>query len=197
MKVRATILVLGFLAIVSLPEALWAADYKIDSNHSTVNFKIRHLFSQVMGRFNQFEGSFSFDPNNYKEWKASATIQAASIDTNVEKRDNHLRSADFFDVATYPTITFHSTRVLEATAKGGKVEGMLSMHGIEKVIVLDVKFLGEGPDPWGNVRSGFTATTTLNRKDFGLTWNKTLETGQLMVGEDVEITLEIEGIRQA
>jgi polyisoprenoid-binding protein YceI len=171
----------------------WATTYAIDRDHTTVSFKIRHLFSKVEGTFNEFDGSFDYVPGAPEQWKAQAVIQAASIDTRVEKRDAHLRTADFFDVATHPTITFTSTRVTDATPTGAKLHGVLGIHGVERPVVLDLAIHGEGKDPWGNVRSGFTATTMINRKDFGLTWNQALDTGQLLVGE-VEITLEVEGI---
>ncbi len=173
-----------------------ATTYKIDPDHSTVSFKIRHLFSNVQGTFDQFGGEFEFVPDHPEQWKANATIQAATINTHVEKRDQHLRSADFFDAEKYPTITFKSTEITDATATGAKLHGILSLHGIEKPVVLDLIVHGEGKDPWGNVRSGFTATTRLNRKDFGLNWNQVLETGQLLVGEDVDVILEVEGIVQ-
>lgn len=135
-------------------------------------------------------------PGQPEQWKAEATIQAASIDTRVQDRDNHLRSKDFFDVEHYPTMTFKSTGVTDATTSSAKLHGLLSLHGVEEPVTLDVQIHGVAKDPWGKVRSGVTATTTLNRKEFGLTWNKVLETGQLLVGEDVEIVLEIEGIAQ-
>ena len=177
-----------------LSPAAWATTYAIDPDHTTVSFKIRHLFSNVQGVFRQVEGSFVYVPNQPEAWTAAATIQTASIDTGVEKRDHHLRSADFFDAEHYPTITFKSAGVSDATETGAKLHGLLSIHGVEQPVVLDLVVHGEGKDPWGNVRSGFTATTHLDRKDFGLTWNQTLETGQLLVGEDVDVILEVEGL---
>ena len=174
----------------------WAATYKIDKDHTTMGFKIRHLFSKVQGRFDQFEGTVDYEPGKPEAWKAEAVIQVASINTNVEKRDNHLRSKDFFDAEKYPTMTFKSTGVKDATPEGGKLEGVLSLHGIEKPVVLNLEIHGVGKDPWGNVRAGFTATTKINRKDFGLTWNEVIEGGQVLVGEEVEITLEVEAIDQ-
>ena len=185
------VLVSGLLVAPSA----WAATYRIDPAHTTVGFKIRHLFSNVRGTFNTFDGTVEYEPGKPETWKAEATIQAGSIDTAVEKRDAHLRSPDFFDVEKFPTITFRSTEVTDATDTGAKLHGVLSIHGVEKPVVLDVAVHGVGKDPWGNVRAGFTGTTTINRKDFGLAWNQTLETGQLLVGEEVEITLEIEGIQ--
>ena len=172
----------------------WAATYAIDNDHSTVGFRVRHLFSRVMGSFDQFEGAFTYEPGQPDAWSAQAVIQAASINTKVAPRDKHLRSADFFDVERFPTITFKSTGVTDATPTSAKLHGLLTIRGVEKPVVLDLVIYGEGKDPWGNARSGFSATTTLARKEFGLTWNKTVETGQLLVGEEVEIVLEIEGI---
>ncbi len=191
-SVRFPVLVV-FGLLFCAPSA-WATTYAIDPDHTTVSFKVRHLFSNVQGTFNQVEGTIDYVPDHPEQWKTAATIQAASLSTRVDKRDQHLRSKDFFDVGQFPVITFRSTGVAEATATGGKLSGLLAIHGVEKPVVLDLTIHGEGKDPWGNVRSGFTATTKINRKDFGLNWNQVLETGQLLVGEDVEITLEVEGI---
>ena len=182
------------LMLVSGGMTAEATTYTIDRDHSTVSFKIRHLFSKVQGLFKEFEGTVDYTPGSPETWKAAATIQAASIDTGVGKRDQHLRSADFFDAEKYPAIAFVSTQVTDVTPESAKLHGTLTLHGVEKPVVLDLQIHGEGKDPWGNVRSGFTATTTINRKDFGLTWNQALETGQLLVGEEVPITLEIEGL---
>ena len=182
------------LLIVAGTSLAWATTYTVDPDHSTVSFKIRHLFSNVTGTFNTFEGQFDYVPDHPEQWKANVTIQAASIDTRVVDRDTHLRSKDFFDVEQHPTITFTSTGVTDVASARAKLHGRLTIHGIEKPVVLDLAIHGEGKDPWGNLRSGFTASTTINRKDFGLTWNQALETGQLLVGEEVAITLEIEGL---
>ena len=173
-----------------------AADYKIDDAHTTVGFKVRHLFSKVQGQFKKFEGTFSYDAADLSQWKTEAVIDAASIDTNVEKRDNHLRSKDFFETDVHPTLTFKSTGAHDLAGSTAKVDGLLTMHGVTKPVTLDVEILGEGVDPWGNTRLGLTAKTTVNRKDFGLGWNQALESGQLLVGEEIEITLEIEGLKQ-
>lgn len=193
-NIRILLFTSSLLILPSLPA--FAATYQIDTDHTTVSFKIRHLLSYVQGHFREFEGSFDYDPEKPDTWKVSAAIQAASIDTNVAPRDKHLRSKDFFEVETFPTLTFQSTGVKDVTASNAKVEGLLSIHGIEKPVVLDLEIHGVAKDPWGNVRAAFTATTTINRKDFGLTWNQAVETGQLLVGEEVAITLEVEGILQ-
>ena len=172
----------------------WAIDYTVDKDHSTISFKVRHLFSQVQGTFDQFEGAFTYVPDKPEVWKAAATVQAAGINTHVEKRDQHLRSPDFFDVEKYPALTFTSTGLTDVSGTSARLHGDLMIHGVTKPVVFDLQIHGEGKDPWGNQRSGFTATTTINRKDFGLTWNQALESGQLLVGEEVVITLEIEGL---
>jgi polyisoprenoid-binding protein YceI len=172
----------------------FAAAYKVDLDHSTVSFKIRHLLSYVQGNFNQFEGSFEYDPEKPETWKVNATVDAASIDTNVAARDKHLRSADFFDVEKYPALTFVSTGFTDVTPTSAKLNGFLTLHGVEKPVVFDLEILGVAQDPWGNTLAGFTAQTTVNRRDFGLAWNKAVETGQLLVGEEVKITLEVSGI---
>jgi polyisoprenoid-binding protein YceI len=193
-KARFSLLVLS--AALFLGSPVFAANYAVDVDHTSVSFKIRHILSNVQGHFRQFEGTIAYEPGKPETWSAEGVIQAASIDTNVEPRDKHLRSADFFEVEKYPTISFKTVKVIEASDAAAKLEGLLTMHGIEKPVVLDVEIHGVAKDPWGNTRASFTVTTLLNRKDFGLTWNKTLETGQLLVGEEVKITLEVEGILQ-
>ena len=195
-SVRWTIGAMLAAGLLSGSPAAWATTYKIDPNHSTVSFKVRHLVSNVRGMFNQFDGSFTYVPDHPEQWNANATVQAASIDTNVPDRDKHLRSKDFFDVEQYPALTFRSTEVTDVTPTGAKLKGVLSLHGVEKPVVLDLEVHGEGKDPWGNVRSGFTATTKLNRKDFGIVWNKALDAGQVLVGDDVEVIIEIEGVAE-
>lgn len=180
------------LTFFALPVS--AATYTIDPDHSSVTFKIRHLFSKTSGQFKQFEGTLDYEPGKPETWKAQAVIQAASIDTNVESRDKHLRSKDFFEVETYPTLTFKSVKVTDATAEGARLHGDLTMRGVTQPVVMDLAIHGVGKDPWGNTRAGFTAAIKIDRKDFGLTWNKAVEAGGVLVGDEVEITLEIEGL---
>jgi polyisoprenoid-binding protein YceI len=171
--------------------------YKIDKAHSEATFQVRHLLTRVRGRFSDFEGLIEYDPNEPERSSVRATIQATSIDTNEADRDKHLRSADFFGVDQFPTLTFTSTRV---TNKGGEafdVLGDLTIHGVTKPVTLDVSFLGKANDPWGNERVGFEAETTINRKDFGLTWNAALETGGFLVGDEVRITLSVQAVPHA
>lgn len=186
-------LAFGFFA---LAPSLFAATYKIDESHTTVSFKIRHILTPVQGYFKKFEGAFDYDPEKPETWKAEAAIDAASIDTNMEARDKHLRSADFFDVEKFPSVTFKSTGVTDVTPTSAKLNGLLNLHGIEKPVTLDLEIHGIVTDPWGNTIASFTGTTKINRKDFGLVWNKTLETGQVLVGEEVTIVLDVAGILQ-
>ncbi|MBI3315476.1 MAG: YceI family protein [Candidatus Omnitrophica bacterium] len=191
---RSSALLWVFLGFLCFQSPAFAATYAVDPDHSSVSFKVRHLFSQVQGNFTVFEGTLDYEPGKPETWKAGAVIQTTSIDTHVAERDKHLRSADFFDTEKFPTIEFKSAGVKDATATSAKLEGLFKLHGVEKPIVLDVQIHGVGKDPWGNVRAGFTAKGKINRKDFGLSWNEVLETGQLLIGEEVEITLEIEGM---
>lgn len=188
-----------YLSIIFLGSfsSVWANLYQIDSTHSSISFKIRHLVvSKVRGQFDRFSGEFFYDEKEPKNWKASASIETASINTANEKRDIHLKNPEFFDAEKYPTITFKSTKIYDVKGTSAKLSGLLSMHGIEKPIVLDLEIGGVIKDPWGNTRSGFEATTKLNRKDFGIVWSKTLESGGLVVGDEVEIVISIEGIAQ-
>jgi polyisoprenoid-binding protein YceI len=185
--------VLSLVLLASAASAATAATYKIDTAHSNVGFAVKHMMvSTVRGGFTKFEGTVGYDPANVAASTVDVTIDAASIDTSNDKRDEHLRSADFFDVEKFPTLTFKSKSV--AGAPGAlKVTGDLTIHGVTKEVVLDV----EGPtdtikNPGGATVRGASATTTINRKDFGLGWNKVLETGGLAVSEEVKIQLDLE-----
>lgn len=173
----------------------WAETFKVDPDHTTVTFKIRHLLGYVHGNFEQFEGTIDYDPDKPELSKTSGTIKVEGLNTRVKERDKHLKSADFFDVKKYPEIKFTSTKVLKVTQDGGQLEGLLTIHGVEKKVILDVENHGILKDPWGNTRLALTATTKINRKDFGLTWNQVIESGQVLVGDEVFITVEVEGIR--
>ena len=190
------IYVLAMMSVLFFGSAVWADTFKVDPDHTTVGFKIRHLLGNVNGSFDEFEGTIDFDPANLTLSKTSGTIQTASINTRVKERDKHLRSKDFFDAEKFPQIVFKSTKVLEATPAGGKLEGLLNIHGVEKPVILDVEIHGVANDPWGNTRAAFTATTKVNRQDFGLTWNQAVEAGKFLVGDEVIITIEAEGIKQ-
>jgi len=186
------------LIALAAPALVSASTWTIDPDHSNIGFKVRHLMvSNVKGSFEKLAGTVEINDKDITRSKVEVSIDTNSINTNVQKRDEHLRSADFFDVATYPAMTFVSKKVAKAGKGKLKVTGDLTLHGISKEVVLDV----EGPtqeskDPWGGIRRGATATTKINRKDFGLLWNKALETGGVVVGDEVSITLEIEMIRK-
>lgn len=174
----------------------WATDYKIDPSHTSVGFKVKHLaISSVPGKFVDVKGSFSFDPAKIESAKAEAEIAVASIDTNEAKRDDHLKSPDFLDSTKFPSISFKSKQIQKVSASEFNAIGDLTIHGVSKPVTLKVTYGGSAKDPWGNERAAFLATTKISRKDFGLTWNKVLETGGLLVGEDVEISLEVEGVK--
>jgi polyisoprenoid-binding protein YceI len=189
----------ALLLVVLVVSTARAADtYVVDPAHSSVSFRIRHLFSSVTGRFEKFEGKIVYDESDPKKSAASGSIDVATINTNVAKRDEHLKSPDFFDVAKYPKITFETTEVSDVSADGksGKLVGNLTMHGVTKPVVLEATILGKGKDPQGKERIGLHATTKVNRKDYGLTWNKALETGGALVGDEVTIELDVEAARE-
>lgn len=171
--------------------------YTIDPSHSRLGFAVRHLgFSKVRGSFEQFEGTIRMKGGDLSTLEAEATIQASSITTNDAKRDEHLRTADFFLVEEYPTITFKSTGVKNVSGTRFTLVGEFTLRGVTKTIELEGEYLGEGKDPWGNTKVAFEATTTINRKDYGLNWNAVLESGGFLVGDTVELTLEIQAAQQ-
>jgi polyisoprenoid-binding protein YceI len=172
--------------------------WEIDSGHSGINFSVRHLvISKVRGKFARWSGSIEAPTEDASKAALKVTIDASSIDTGVADRDTHLKSGDFLDVANFPEITFEGRRV-EKTGKGLlRVTGDLTLHGVTKKVVLDVEDAGRTKDPWGNVRAGFAAKTSLDRKDFGLTWNQALEAGGVVVGERVDVEIEVEAVKQA
>jgi polyisoprenoid-binding protein YceI len=171
--------------------------WDFDLSHSSVNFHVRHLMvSKVHGRFSLWNGKLELNEQDLTKSNLEVEIDAASVDTKEPKRDEHLRSADFFDVEKFPKLTFKSTSI----AKDGddyKVTGDLTIRGITKSVTLLVEGGDQVKDPWGGIRTGFSAKTTVNRKDFGLTWNVALETGGFVVSDKIEITLEIEAVKKA
>lgn len=185
-----------FLLLIAAAPQAFASVYAIDTDHTTIEFKIRHLFSWTKGTFNEYEGSFVYEPDAPEAWQVSADIQAASVDTHNAERDKHLRGKDFFDVENFPVMSFKSTSVTDVTRDAAKLHGQLTLHGVTRPVTLDVEIHGSGKDAWGNELAGFTAETKINRRDFGLSWSKTVESGQLLVGEEVFITIEVEGIKQ-
>jgi polyisoprenoid-binding protein YceI len=176
------------------PCLAWPAQYQIDPTHSSVHFRIRHLVSYVRGTVRAFGGEIHFDPEDPVHASTAVTLDPASIDTGVLRRDEHLRSPAFFDVANYPLIEFKSTSVSDVRPDGMRVHGILSLLGIERPLVLEVVFLGIAEDPWGKRRIGFTAHTSLSREAFGMDWNEPLSTGQPLLGDTVELIIEVEAI---
>ena len=180
--------------VLAAPVQAAPQTFEIDPVHSRVEFTIRHMFSKVTGNFSKFQGWITYDAAAPASSSVKAEIDASSIDTNNDRRDGHLKSPDFFDVAKYPTITFTSTKVSPAADGKLKVEGTLSIHGITKPVVLDAAFLGSGPGLDGVTRGGFEASTKVDRKDYGIVWNKALDQGGTLLGDDVQINLEIEAL---
>ncbi|SMF13444.1 YceI family protein [Pseudobacteriovorax antillogorgiicola] len=171
--------------------------HKIDRAHSSINFKIRHLFAKVTGQFKSFSGNIQYFPENVKKSKFTLEIDASSISTDHEKRDNHLRSADFFWVEKHPKILFSSKRVEDAGENRMKVIGHLTMRGVTKPIEVTVSYLGQVADPWGTTKAGFEANAKLNRKDFEITWNKSLDSGGVILGDMVDIEIFLETINES
>ena len=185
----------AILAVVALPLA--ADIYKVDKSHSGVDYKVRHLVSNVTGKFTDFDGTVDMQPGKPGASSVEFTINAGSNDTGDADRDKHMRTADFFDVDKFPAITFKSTSI-EPTKKKNlyTVTGNLTIRGVTKTVPLPVPFLGAAKDPWGNEKAGFSLTTTINRKDYGVNWNKALDNGGFLVGDDVEVTINLETQKQ-
>ena len=171
--------------------------WQIDNAHSEVTFSVRHMMmSKVRGRFNSFRGTIDFNEAEPARSTVNVEIDVDSIETRDAQRDGHLRSADFFDVANYPLMTFVSTRVEPTSNNTGRIVGDLTIRGVTREVVLDVEYAGQSKSPWGSTSAGFHAETKINRKDWGLNWNQALETGGILVGEEVTITIELELIKQ-
>jgi polyisoprenoid-binding protein YceI len=183
------------LALLPAPAAAEPAIYKVDPDHSGVAFSIRHFVSNIPGRFRDFDGSIRYDKLSPGISSVELTARVASIDTGNNDRDEHLRSADFFDAQKFPTVTFTSSEVKAVDADTLEVTGDLTLHGVTKRITIPVEVLGTVKTPNGE-KAGFQALFTVNRKDFGITWNRVLDAGGTVLGEDVKIDVEIEGNRQ-
>lgn len=168
--------------------------YSIDKAHSELTFQVRHLLTKVRGRFSDFSGTIEYDVENPERSQVNVEVQAASIDTNERDRDVHLRSADFFDVEKTPALTFRSTGIQRTSDGTFAVTGDLTIHGVTRSVSFDAFLLGKAKDPWGNERIAFEAETTINRKDFGLTWNAALETGGFLVGDEVTISVSVQAV---
>jgi len=186
--------ILAALASAAPVEA--TVSYSVDPVHSEVSFRIRHFVSRVRGQFRDFSGTIVKDDENPAATKVEFVIQATSIDTDHDRRDNHLRSADFFDVEKFPTITFTSTAVERVAESEYRVTGHLTMHGITKALTLPVRFEGELPDGQGGFRAAFSTEQRLDRKEFGIVWNRVLDQGGRMLGDDVEIEISLAAIRR-
>jgi len=191
-KTILAVLVLAACPLFAAPET-----FVIDKSHSSVEFRIKHMMSIVAGRFVEYSGSINADRDTPANSSVEFTIQTASINTHTADRDKHLRSADFFDVEKYPTITFKSVKVVPTSTKDTyDVLGDLTMHGVTKRIKLPVVFNGFGKDPQGMERAGFSIETKLNRNDYGIVWNKALNPGGVLLGDDVTVEIEIEAVKK-
>jgi len=182
------------LALISTT-GLWAqtTEWKFDHAHSSIEFSIDHMvISEVTGKFTDFDGKVTTSSTDFEGAQIEFFIEAKSINTDNEDRDNHLRDADFFDVAQFPQIVFKSTSFNKIDDKNYRLSGSLTMHGVTKAVTFDVKYGGTVVDPWGNTKAGFKLTGELNRKDYGLTWSKALETGGLVVGDEVTLTARVQ-----
>ena len=189
----AVALVLAASLLVPAPSRAAAEAWTIDAGHSSVSFKVRHFFAPVTGRFKEVSGTLMYDAAKPEASSIELTIPAASISTDNDKRDEHLRSDDFFGVEKYPNITFKSTKIEAGASKGTyKVTGNLTMRDVTKPVTLNVELLGFGPDSWGGQRGGFSATGSINRQDFGVKWNKVLDNGGTMLDDVVKIEIGIE-----
>ncbi len=175
-----------------------ATTWAIDPAHSVVELAVKHMmFSTVKGRFANVAGTIVLDEANLAASSVDAEIDAASIDTGEAQRDGHLRSADFLDVEQFPTISFRSTGVVPQGRSRFVLVGDLTIHGVTREVSLEAELVGKGTDPWGGQRVGFAATTTINRKDFGLTWNQALEAGGVVVGDDIKIVIDAEIVKSS
>ncbi|MBF0330034.1 MAG: YceI family protein [Nitrospirae bacterium] len=186
------------LFVFALPSLGLASTWQIDGDHSTVGFSVKHMMiTNVKGVFERFSGKIVIDETNIAKSSVKAVIETGSINTRIQKRDDHLRSSDFLDTAVFPTMTFVSKKITASGKERLKITGDLTLHGITREVVLDVENLTEPvKDPWGKIRRGASATTKINRRDYGLTWNKAIETGGVLVGDEVAITIEIEMIKE-
>ena len=178
--------------VISRPTLAAPEKFDIDPVHSRVEFLIRHMFSKVSGRFDDFKGQIAYDPGAPSACSVTAEIDAKTLTTANQRRDAHLKSPDFFDVAKFPTLTYTSGKITPLPSGKMKVEGTLTMHGISRPVTMEAAFLGSGPDPAGVPRAGFEASAKLDRKEFGIVWNKTLDQGGTLLGDDVTINIQIE-----
>ena len=188
--------VFTLVAGLSASAALAADTYVVDKAHSEATFQVRHIVTRVRGKFTDFTGTIQVDPAKPEASSVELTVKTASVDTGEPKRDDHLRSPDFFEAAKFPEMTFKSTRVKSVDKDRYEVTGTFTLRGISKELTLPVTFLGFAKDPWGNEKAGFETSVTLNRKDFGMLWNKTLDAGGVLLGDEVYVTVNIEANKQ-
>jgi len=182
----------ALLLAVVVGSAASADTYNVDKSHSAAEFKVKHMFSKVAGKFTDFSGTINWDKADVAKSSVVFTLKSASINTASEKRDAHLRTDEFFGADTCPDITFKSSKIAATAKDAFSVTGTLNMHCIDKEITLPVKFLGEGKDPWGGTTAGFETSVVLNRKDFKMNWNKNLDDGGFLLGDDVEVSINLE-----
>lgn len=195
MRPLLSLLVGSFVAVS--PAATQTATWKVDPAHSNVLIGVTHMvISEVTGQFKEFDATLVQTKEDFSDSQIEAIIKASSIDTENNQRDQHLRSADFLDATNHPDITFKSKSVKKAGNNMYRIEGELTIRGVTKPVMLQAKYNGQVKDPYGNTRAGFKATTTINRFDFGVKWNAFLETGALIVSEDVDIVLNVEFVKQ-
>lgn len=193
MKQLTTIIAALVISLVTFAQDNW----KVDPSHSKVGFSVSHLvISEVEGSFKTFDGSFENSGSDFSNAKINFSVDVSSIDTDNDQRDGHLKSEDFFYAEKYPKMTFESTSFKKKGKDTYELKGKLTMRGVTKTVTFDVKYGGQAVDGYGNTRVGFTATTTLNRMDFGIAWNAKTEQGTWTVGEDVDVTLKLEFIKQ-
>lgn len=192
---RKTIILTALVLALSVGTAVAQGTYSIDTVHSNVGFKVRHLVSKTAGEFTDFDGRIIADFNDLDASSVELTIDAASIDTKNEKRDGHLRSEDFFDVEKHPEITFKSSKITRVDDDTFAVAGTLTMRGVAKEITLMVDFLGE-MTALGSTRAGYELSTTLNRKDYGVSWNRALDAGGFLLSDEVEVDIALELIKE-
>jgi len=185
--------ILALVATLAMaPISISADTYDVDATHSEVSFRVRHFVSQTPGKFDGYKATFELDPQNLENSTVEFVVQAGTINTDNDDRDRHLRSEDFFWVERYPTLSFKSRRIKSLGGDRFEVTGAMSIRGVEKIITVPVEFLGFIKDPWGGRRAGFETQFTINRKDYGIEWNKALDAGGVVLGDDVKITLNLE-----
>ena len=196
MRIKTLVQTLSLTLLLPALAAAEAATYKVDPSHSAVSFTIRHFVSNVPGRFRDFDGVIKYDKQNPAASSVNFTVQAASIDTDNNDRDEHLRGADFFDVQKFPTLTFSSTSVKAKDAHNLEVTGDLTMHGVTRKVTIPVQVLGSMKTPRGE-KAGFESSFTLDRKEYGVVWNRVLDAGGSILGDEVKVNIAIEADRRA